>query len=248
MVELSTRERVDSFWSGSLGVDVDDLHTPGIRLRPNASAHEWWRGIYVLAFDDAVSVFAPPDMTDQVSAGLTGQDAESALEPKTWHEMLGSAVRLAFGPVIHHYRDSSEGLEEHANGRRINPRDAESLARLRAAIAPEEWLSAGFTAQPAMLFGIFEGDRMVAAANLTAGPDAATDVGIVIHPDARGKGYAVQIAAAAARQALLMHGVARFRALATSQATLAIAKKLAFDEYGRNTAVYLKEPPDDSRS
>ena len=83
-----------------------------------------------------------------------------------------------------------------------------------------------------MLFGIFEGDGMVAAANLTPGPDAATDVGIVVHPEARGKGYAMQIVAAAARQAILMHGIARFRALTHSPGTLAIAHRLGFQHYG----------------
>ena len=91
-----------------------------------------------------------------------------------------------------------------------------------------------------MLFAIFDGDRIVAAANLTAGPDAATDVGIVVHPDERGKGFAMQVRPLAARQALLMHGIARFRALATSSSTMAIAQKLGFEEYGRNLAVYLE--------
>ncbi len=133
------------------------------------------------------------------------------------------------------------GLDDVAAGRRINPGDAEAFATLRGAVTPEEWLAAGFTAQPAMLFAIFDGDRIVAAANLTAGPEAATDVGIVVHPDERGKGFALQVAAQAARQAILMHGIARFRALATSASTMAIARKLGFEEYGRNLAVYLEE-------
>ena len=103
----------------------------------------------------------------------------------------------------------------------------------------------GFTAQTAMLFGIFEGDRLVAAANLTPGPDAATDVGFVIHPEARGRGYGLQIAALAARQAILMHGVARYRALTSSPSTMAIADKLGFEEYGRNVVVYLNDHADD---
>jgi GNAT superfamily N-acetyltransferase len=173
--------------------------------------------------------------------GVKDRDAESLLAAETWRVLLGDAVRSAWGPVLHYYRDRRDGLDEIAAGRRINPRDAEALAALRSAVAPTDWLLAGFTAQPAVMFGVFEGEALVAAANLTAGPDAATDVGLVVHPDARGKGYGLQLAACAARQAIVMHGVARFRALTSSPATMALAERLGFEPYGRNVAAYLKD-------
>jgi len=239
MVQLTTRERVDAFWASTLGIEVADLHTPGVHVWPNPPERADWRGVYVLAFDKAACVFTPADLLDLVTPAMAELDAEAVMDPAAWHALLGEAVTLAFGPLVHHYRDDRGGLEEFATGRRINPDDAVALVSLRGAVPADEWMSAGFSAPAAMLFGIFRDDRMVAAANLTSGPDAATDVGIVVHPDERGKGYALQAAATAARQALSMHGVARFRALATSHATLAIAAKLGFSEYGRNLAVYL---------
>jgi GNAT superfamily N-acetyltransferase len=238
MVQLTTRERVDAFWSSTLDVEVSDLHTPGVRVRPNPPDRATWRGVYVLAFEKAACVFAPDDLLEVAAACAVDNDAETVLEPQCWEDVLDD-IQLAFGPVVHFYRDHRDGLDDLAHGRRINPQDSDALSSLRGAVAAEEWMSAGFTAQPAMLFGIFEGDQMVAAANLTSGPDAATDIGVVIHPDVRGQGYAVKIAATAARQALVMHGVARFRALASSEAALSIAAELGFSEYGRNLALYL---------
>jgi GNAT superfamily N-acetyltransferase len=240
MVQLTTRERVDAFWSSTLDVDVSDLHTPGVRVRPNPPERATWRGVYVLAFDKAACVFAPDDLLDVVTAGAADNDAEAVLEPRCWDGVL-DGIQLAFGPVVHFYRDHRDGLDELAQGRRINPQDSEALAALRGAVSAEEWMTAGFTAPPAMLFGIFEGEQMVAAANLTSGPDAATDIGVVVHPQVRGQGYEVKIAAAAARQALLMHGIARFRALASDEAALSIAAALGLTEYGRNLAVYLSK-------
>jgi hypothetical protein len=242
MVQVTTRVRVDAFWSKTLAVEVEDLHAPGIRVLPNPPEREAWRGIYVLAFE-GVNVFAPVDLVGTVSAAIHGQEPEALLEAKTWHDVMGDLLTSAWGPVLHYYLDRRDGLDEVAAGRRINPQDASALATLRGSIPPTEWLVTGFTAQPAMLFGLFEGDRMVAAANLTPGPDAATDVGFVLHPDVRGKGYGLQIAATAARQAIAMHGVARFRALTTSPSTMAIAHRLGFSEYGRNLAAYLKDTP-----
>jgi GNAT superfamily N-acetyltransferase len=241
MLEITTRSRVDAFWSDTMGVSVADLAQPGIRVLLNPSQRELWRGIYVLALGDAVSVFVPADHQDKVTVATAGLPGVSLLEPGTWRSLLGPTVRSVFGPIVHTYLDDASGLSEHAQGRRINPGDAGALIALREAVPSAEWVEAGFSAQPAVLFGIFDGDRIVAAANLTAGPDAATDIGLVTHPEARGRGLAIQICATAARQAIALHGVARFRIAASSPPTLAIANRLGFVEYGRNLAAYLTE-------
>lgn len=239
MVEPTFRERVDAFWSGTLGIGAAELHTPGTHVYPHPPQRELWRGIYVLDLDGAVTVFAPADYLDKVTTGTAGLDAEQMLTPATWYALLGDAVRAAYGPIEHNYLTDRTGLADIAGGRRINPRDAEALGALRGAVSAAEWAETGFTGQPAMLFGIFDGDRMVAAANLTAGPEAATDIGIVVHPEARGRGLALQIVATAAKQAIAMHGIARFRALAYSKGTRAVANRLGFQPYGRNLAAYL---------
>jgi GNAT superfamily N-acetyltransferase len=234
------RDRVDAFWSATLATSGVDLHAPGVRVWPNPPARENWRGIYVLGFEGA-NVYAPMDMLDWVKSRVGGHDVDSVMEPKNWQQLLGDAIHSAWGPVKHYYLDRLDGLSDMAMGRRLNPRDAEAIGALRSAVPSYDWLVTGFSAQVAMLFGIFEGDKLVAAANLTPGPDAATDVGFVIHPDARGRGYGLRIAALATKQAIMMHGIARYRALTSSPSTMAIAEKLGFEEYGGNVVTYLND-------
>lgn len=241
MVQLTTRERVDVFWSQTLGVDSAALHSPGVHAQPNPPDRDSWRGIYVLAFDKAVNIFCPTDLLPAIQARTVDYDAEAALDPAVWKAELGSVRSVLFGPSVHHYRDTREGLAEIAAGRRINPRDAHALAALRGAVSHEEWSSAGFAAQSGLMVGLFEGDHLIAASNLTPGPDAATDVGVVVHPLARGRGYEVRVAAAAALQAIAIHGVARLRALANDPTMLGVASTLGFTEYGRNLVIFLPD-------
>jgi GNAT superfamily N-acetyltransferase len=242
MVEQQTRTRVDEFWASTLDFPVADVHAGGVRVRANPPSRADWRGIYVLGFEGA-TVFAPADQLDKVSSAVTGLAADQLLMSRTWQDILGGNVQTMFGPVRHFYLDSADGLAEVAQGRRLNPTDSDALSALRSAVPPQEWLVTGFTAAPALLFGIFEGETLVAAANLTPGPDAATDVGIVIHPDARGRGLGTRVAALAARQAIVMHGVARYRVLTSSPSTVAIADRLGFEEYGSNLVAYLNDHP-----
>lgn len=248
MVEQKTRERVDEFWASTLVAPIGELHADGVRVRVNPPSRDTWRGIYVLGLPAAgaspsVTVFTPADHLDKVSAAVAGLGAQELLEGKTWLDILGTAVQTIFGPVRHFYLDSAAGLAELAEGRRLNPTDSDALSALRSALPAQEWLVAGFTAAPAMLFGIFEQETLVAAANLTSGPDAATDVGVIIHPNARGRGLGTRIAALAARQAITMHGVARYRALSATPSTVAIADRLGFKEYGCNVVAYLNDHP-----
>src|SRR6267142_4671038 len=117
MVHVTTRVRVDAFWSKTLGVDGSDLHAPGVRVLPNPIEREAWRGIYVLAFE-GVNVFAPADLVDRVRDAIHGQKPEALLEAKTWHEAMGDALRSAWGPVVHYYLDNRDGLDAVAAGRR----------------------------------------------------------------------------------------------------------------------------------
>ncbi len=252
MVEQATRERVDAFWSSTMDTSVAQLHTPGVQVRVNPRDRETWRGIYVLGFEGAI-VYAPADRRDAIEAAVTGRDAQTLLEATTWQQILGAAAFAVFGPAQHYYLDNLSGLADIAGGRRLNPTDFAALGQLRSAVTQPEWIVTGFTAPGATLFGLFDGDTLVAAANLTTGPTiprssstepspvGATDIGYIVHPDARGDGHELPIIALAAKQAIAMHGLARFRALTATPSTVAVAEKLGFRPYGRNLIAYLTD-------
>jgi GNAT superfamily N-acetyltransferase len=243
MMLHATRERVDVFWAGTFAVDAGELHGSGVHVQPHSAARGGWREVYVLRFDDAALVSAPADVVEPVRAALASSTASDAIDAARWLAMPGLAVAAVVGPCRHTYVDNQATLPNHLEAgltvRRLNPGDFEALNALRAAVGPEEWAQAAFESQPPMMFGLFRDGAMVAAANLMPGPEAASDVGIATRPDLRGRGYGTQVAAAAVRQALLMHGIARCRVMVDNAAAGAVAAKLGFDEYGQSLSVHL---------
>lgn len=236
---VTTHQRVDAYWAQMFGLHPDELHTPGVRVLAHRPERAYWRGVYALVLGDAASIFAPNDLVATLSATFADRGAEHALQPDVWHEALGAAAGSVLGPAVHHYVDDGTRLTALAAGRRLNPGDTLSLNALRATVDAGEWEESGFAEHTATIFGLFDSDRLVAAANLSPGPAEASDIGVITRPDERGKGHGTHIAALAAQQAVGMYGVARYRALAFNTASLAIARKLGCWEYGRNVAIQL---------
>src|SRR5262245_34164718 len=102
MVEQSTRDRVDEYWSSTLATSVAELHAPGVRVRANPPNRQSWRGIYVLAFGGA-TIFVPDDHLAKVSAAVGGRAAEEVVEATTWQGVLGDSAQTIVGPVRHYY-------------------------------------------------------------------------------------------------------------------------------------------------
>jgi GNAT superfamily N-acetyltransferase len=231
---------VDAFWSRTFDLPDADLHRSGVAVVAHTGARAAWHGIYVLVLGEAAHVFAPAALRQRLSDAVGGRDASAVLEPKTWYDLLGDTVERILGPAVHHYLDDDADLVE-GGGRRLNPSDVGALAILRGAADPEEWEEAGFTDPTPLMFGLFDDDAggLVAAANLTGGVEPSSDVGVYTHPNQRGHGYATRIAATAARQSLRMNGIARYRVRADHRASLSVAQKLGFAEYGRNLTVQL---------
>jgi GNAT superfamily N-acetyltransferase len=244
---LATRGRVDRFWSDTFDISAADLHRDGVRVQQHRPSRGAWREVYVLRFDNAAWVFAPAECVAPIAARFAMRTARDAMDPAAWLRLPGVPVVGAVGPSRHHYLDDpghlrarlAELSSSRLVARRLNPGDFTALSALRAAVDPDEWGQVSFDAQPPVMFGLFDGGDLIAAANLMPGPDAASDVSVVTRPDQRGRGHGTSIGAAAAGQALAMHGIARCRALANNRAALAIASRLGFEEYGESLAVQL---------
>ncbi len=228
---------VDNSWKTFFA--RDDFRSPGIRVVTGAPGLAGYRGIYLLRIGEGCTIGVPDEIASVVGRRARGLSPDEVFTREAAAALAGDLAELVLGPSWHGYTDEAGSVKSGpCDARRITEAEAEPL---RAAVAEAEWSEGGFGHDfPDVSYGCFEGAELVAAGNMTDFDAKPADVGLVTHPDARGRGYGKRLAGAMMADAFASGiPVLRYRALFTNVASLSVARKLGFVGDGANIAVRL---------
>ncbi len=235
------RETVDRNWAYFFGLEPNDVRIPGIRVVTDAPGLDGYRGIYLLRIGDACLVGAPPDLRREIEDRTGDRGPDELFTRESAAGLLRPRAGLVLGPSIHSYVDAETFVPAApCEARRLGPEHARALGDLQAAVPDDQWAEGGFVPIVEDLWGIFEEGTLVCAGNMSDFADAPADVGLVTHPNARGRGLATALAGAMTANALETIGVIRYRALEKNLPSRAVCRKLGFTDDGANIAVRLR--------
>ena len=231
---------VDTYWASVFQCSADDVWPPGIVVSPHGAHLADYRGVFLFNRHDACRVSAPSELVEPLKSLAHGQDVLDVFHGDTFVKLLGDQVDRVIGPNWYGYVSRGEYRPASKRGcREITADDARQLDVLRNACGKSDWAEASFDKVPA-LFGYFEAHHLVAASNLTAWRVGDDRIGVVTHPEFRGRGYGAAVASAATGRALRTTPVAEWRASGTNTASIKTALKLGFTRYGENLAIRLR--------
>jgi GNAT superfamily N-acetyltransferase len=231
---------VEAYWATVFQCVPDDLWRPGVVVTPHMGQLTDYRGVFLFRRRDACRVSAPPDLVEHVNDILRGRDAFDVFQGDVLPTFLGDRVERVIGPGWYGYVGSSGFRSASRPGcRKLTESDAHHLALLWDACGKSDWTEASFDKAPAR-FGCFDGDRLVAASNLTHWRLGDDRIGVVTHPAFRGRGYGAAAASAAIERALQTSPVVEWRARGTNAPSIEVALKLGFTHYGQNLAIRLR--------
>jgi GNAT superfamily N-acetyltransferase len=193
----------------------------------------WWAEMFSLS----VAELLAPGTKAVTHTGLGGYPGVYllVLGPSV---VVSSPARIAapltevLGPSVHLYADRSPDATD---GVREVPYD--DLSGLRSAAGATAWENSGFAGRPELSFAVERDGQVVAASNLALWRGTPADIGVLVDPAYAGRGLGRQVAAHAARRAIELSGVARYRAPAIDTASRRIASALGFEAYGMNVAL-----------
>jgi RimJ/RimL family protein N-acetyltransferase len=138
------------------------------------------------------------------------------------------------GPAFIGYTtDACLRSEAAKHARQLAEEDREAVEKLRTKCSAEEWEHGGSEFGKVPTFGAFDaGGGLAAIAGLEIWQDNIAHISVVTDRDRRATGHGEAAVALAARHALNSGLLPQYRTLKSNTASVRLAQKLGFEEYG----------------
>jgi GNAT superfamily N-acetyltransferase len=233
-------EQADRFWAAELGIGPSLLRRDGFHVCDRTDADGEPRAT-VVGTSSATIVSLPEGRSHELeNAGLSLEEMKRS--PRLYLASCLSIRSLEVrGPAYLAYWPPSSplpaprGRTELLRGDGLAP-----LAPLRD-IAPAEWEEAGI-GPDSRVFGLRVEDRIVAVAGYELWSGQIAQLQVFCHPGYRRRGLAAEPLKTAISEALADNLLPQYRARDGNAASLALAKRIGFVEYGWMATVLARLP------
>lgn len=242
------RRLLDVFWSSETSCAPDDFERPGVVVvtRPADNGSD-----YVQLFRRLrrLQITCSPSLEDTVRAALLAEETDVIFDRAFLERTLTDRVDRIIGPAYLGYRDADWGEPWPDGVLLLEPGDLPVLGELRSQVTARDWEYSGLDEdQP--IAGCFHHGRLVAAAGYKLwggdfgenGQVRIAHVGVVTHPEARGRGAATACVRAISSHAIANGLIAQYQTLLDNAPAMAVARRLGFEDYAERIYVRAHSP------
>lgn len=124
--------------------------------------------------------------------------------------------------------------------RKLAGADLLLLKKLEEACHPTEWTHSCLGYNSSSTYGYIIDDEVVAAAHCVMLHPGLASIGVLTHPQHRGRGYSTAVAHATVTQALEEGHSAHYQTMLENAPSIAVARKLGFKPFGLSRQLHLK--------
>jgi RimJ/RimL family protein N-acetyltransferase len=240
MIASDTRKKVDAFWADYFGASPADLNGKKTLVFPH-KALESYDGVLVFRHADACLVSVPENTPDIERERLRKATPDQAFEPDFLARNFVVWKDRVSPPAWVGVCDPADFKDAPSAARLLAKSDEDAVGRLAEGCGETAWTQSKLALEREHNFGLFEGRDLVAASGYLVMGNALAYVGVITHPQHRGKGHARKVAAASIRNAFERGLVPMWRTPHANEAAIALAKSLGFSHYASTRDVRLVE-------
>lgn len=226
--------RILQHWAAELGTEEATFTQYGVTVLATQDRPDV---LVVYACDDARIVLAPR----RYAARLATPPAVAT--PDTLGEWLGMTLEPRWSDLIAYATTPAPDIDVPGSTRSLTRRDTAAFDRLREACTSHERALAQITLDDPLVVGCFDGATLIGVAStLDISPDIA-DIGVLTHPEFRGRGIAVGLAVQL-RNAVVKRGrIAQYTTMLSNHASVRTAEKAGFAVFLREQGYTIRDAP-----
>jgi len=240
MAAPDSLRRVDAFWAGYFGCSPEDLNGSKTLVVPHA-ALQGYDGVLVFRHGSACIVSVPDVVPPVERERLAGAPPEQAFNPEFLAKTFVVWKDRVSPPAWVGTCDPADFKPVPTTARLLSAGDVDAIGRLAEGCGELAWKASKLVLDREPNFGLFVGNDIVAASGYLNMGGVLAYIGVVTHPDHRGKGHAKAVVSATMKYAFEKGLVPMWRTPASHEAAISVARSLGFQAYAFTLDVQLTE-------
>jgi len=239
-MQPETLKKVDAFWAEYFGCRPGDLSS-GETLVHSHAALLGYDGALVFRHGGACLV-SVPGTVPEIERGKLRQGAPAEVfTPEFLARVFVVSTDRVSGPAWIGIADRSDYRPVKSAARLLGAGDREALRRLAEGSGEVAWKQSRLMEDREPIFGLCVGGEIVAASGYLVMGRTLAYVGVVTHPEYRGRGYARAVTATAMEHAFGQGLAAMYRTPRAHESAVKLAEALGFQTYAETYDVQLVE-------
>jgi hypothetical protein len=229
---------IDDLWSSRFGLDLAYLLSAGVVVINNEQTFlKGYNGAWIFRRRESWVCSVPPELISLMQHAVADIPMEQLHAEETLHQVFGTSIARIIGPAFQGYADirAIHTCMDHA-ARQLTADDGPAIRSLLAACTPTECEHSTLTPANEHLFGVFIDGRLMAAATWLDDAGGAA-IGVLTHPEARGKRLGASAVSACVVHAFDAGRLPLYQALLANEPAMHLAQRLGIRHYATHMAI-----------
>jgi hypothetical protein len=234
-------ERVRRVWRDLAGAPTA-FQRPGCTIAAGESSDEATR-VSVVQLGGATAVVVPPTLIGHFNDLIASQPGCDLTDPASVVELVGPVARF-LGPASLAYADGGCFQPRSTRATVMLPAGHDAVLELASACGPQDTDESAIARVTSPVSVIKRDGKVVGACGYEVWSVALAHIGVLTHPQWRGKGLATSVASSSVASSSVAHAlqaglIPQWRARCTLTTSRRIASSLGFVELGRQLSFWL---------
>jgi hypothetical protein len=240
MISADTLKKVDAYWASYFGCTVDDLNGTATRVFTH-TALATYDGALAFRHGNAC-IFSVPESSPEIErAKLRAAKPAEAFTAQFLAKVFVIDPDHVTGPAWVGVADRSSFKPEKSPARILTAADEAAMRDLAEGCGETAWKQSKIAVDRQTNFGLFVGPKLVAASGYLNLGGLLAYIGVITHPDYRGKGHAKSVVTASMTHAIEHHLLPMWRTLDAHDTAVKLAGAMGFQKYASTLDVQLTE-------
>ena len=240
MISPDTLKSVDAYWAGYFGCTEADLNGRETKVFTH-QALGTFDGALVFRRNNACIVSVPATTPEIERSKLRAARPADAFNAAFLARTFVISTDKVTGPAWVGFTDPNGFKPVKSDARLLTSRDEAAMRELAEGCGETAWKQSKIAVDRQTNFGLFAGGKLVAASGYLNLAGTLAYIGVITHPEHRGKGYARMVASVCMAHALENRLFPMWRTLDAHEAAVALAGTLGFEKYAATLDVQLTE-------